>query len=79
MTGVRHDIQKGIDESMEKTGSPWSEELLWYARAVKTMQARPITDPTSWAYCAALHGIDESIWINDGITTRADLKALGSD
>lgn len=79
MTGVRHDIQKGIDESMEKTGSPWSEELLWYARAVKAMQARPITDPTSWAYCAALHGISESIWIDDGITTRADLRALGSD
>jgi hypothetical protein len=29
---------------------------LAYAKAVQTMQARPITDPTSWSYQAAMHG-----------------------
>ena len=37
---------------------PWSETLLWYARAVARMQERPLTDPTSWAYQAAVHGLD---------------------
>ena len=33
----------------------WDDALLWYARAVKAMQARPTTDPRSWAYQAAIH------------------------
>jgi tyrosinase len=34
--------------------------LEWYARAVASMKARPITDPTSWRYQAAIHGrLDE--------------------
>jgi tyrosinase len=35
--------------------SHWDPILLWYARAVREMQARPITDPTSWRYQAAIH------------------------
>lgn len=35
--------------------SNWDPILLWYARAVSDMQARPITDPTSWRYQAAIH------------------------
>jgi tyrosinase len=31
-------------------------DLLWYAKAVKIMQARPISDPTSWWFYAAIHG-----------------------
>ncbi len=31
------------------------ETLLWYARAVGQMQSRPVTDPTSWRYQAAIH------------------------
>src|SRR5687768_15197734 len=29
--------------------------LLWYAKAVGAMQARPINDPTSWRYQSAIH------------------------
>ncbi|MEU4195420.1 tyrosinase family protein, partial [Kribbella sp. NPDC026611] len=29
---------------------------LAYARAIQVMQARPVADPTSWAYQAAIHG-----------------------
>jgi tyrosinase len=33
----------------------WDPVLLWYARAVLEMQARPLDDPTSWRYQAAVH------------------------
>jgi tyrosinase len=36
--------------------SEWDDLLLWYARAVKKMQERPGSDPTSWSYQAAIHG-----------------------
>jgi tyrosinase len=35
--------------------SNWDPILLWYARAVQEMKSRPITDPTSWRYQAAIH------------------------
>lgn len=34
----------------------WDPVTLAYAKAVAAMQARPISDPTSWAYQAAMHG-----------------------
>jgi tyrosinase len=34
----------------------WDEVLLWYARAVRHMQQRHETDPTSWRYQANVHG-----------------------
>jgi tyrosinase len=34
----------------------WQPIPLAYARAVRVMQARPITDPTSWRFQAAVHG-----------------------
>ena len=42
----------------------WADPLLWYAKAVAKMQTRPITDPTSWRYQAAIHGFDitEPAW-----------------
>jgi tyrosinase len=35
--------------------APWDPVLLWYARAVGEMQRRPIADPTSWRFQAAIH------------------------
>lgn len=43
-------------------GSDWSDTVLWYARGVKVLQARPINDPTSWRFYAAIHGFDKSLW-----------------
>ena len=31
-------------------------QLYWYAKAVQVMQSRPVTDPTSWWFYAAIHG-----------------------
>lgn len=33
----------------------WDDTLLWYARAIAEMQRRPIDDPTSWRFQAAIH------------------------
>ena len=33
----------------------WHPDLLWYARAITEMKKRPIADPTSWRYQAAIH------------------------
>jgi len=35
----------------------WPEALAWYARAVRAMQDRPLSDPLSWRYQAAIHGL----------------------
>jgi hypothetical protein len=47
---VRRDIWE-----LEKTG-PFDPISLGYAQAVKAMQARPASDPTSWAFQSAIHG-----------------------
>jgi tyrosinase len=31
-------------------------DLLWYAKALQVMQSRPISDPSSWWFYAAIHG-----------------------
>src|SRR5438067_738020 len=33
----------------------WDPILIWYAKAITEMQSRPINDPTSWRYQAAIH------------------------
>lgn len=40
--------------------STWDPILLWYARAVREMQARPIIDPLSWRYQGAVHDFSAS-------------------
>src|SRR5918995_2882789 len=47
---VRRDIWE-----LEKNG-PFDPITLAYANAVKTMQARPASDPTSWTFQSAIHG-----------------------
>jgi tyrosinase len=36
---------------------PWHENTLGYAKAVRAMQQLPISDPRSWRFQAAIHGI----------------------
>jgi tyrosinase len=36
----------------------WDPMLVWYAKAVGELMKRPIADPTSWRYQAAVHGYD---------------------
>lgn len=62
-------------------------DLLWYAKAVGVMKSRPISDPTSWWFYAAIHGqkvVNKQIkypdWtFIDAITASANLSVLPSD
>jgi tyrosinase len=36
----------------------WDPTLVWYAKAIAEMQTRPLADPTSWRYQAAIHDYD---------------------
>lgn len=56
MTAVRRDVWLLGTEA-----NPWHPVLLGYARAVKAMQQRPIADPRSWRYQAAIHGIANAV------------------
>jgi hypothetical protein len=50
-----HFIRRDIWD-LESGPSPWDPITLAYAKAVKALQARALTDPTSWTYQAAVHG-----------------------
>ncbi len=54
-----------------RLGGGWSDTLLWYARAVKLMRGRPITDVTSWTFLAAMHGFDQPTWAHFGYVGQA--------
>lgn len=56
-----------IRREVRTQGPGWNETLLWYATAVRAMQARPLTDPTSWLFFAAIHGVHPTVWIEFGI------------
>jgi len=45
-----------------RLSQPWDDILLWYAKGVRELQTRPITDPTSWTSLAAIHGFDQDLW-----------------
>lgn len=43
-------------------GGNWADPILWYARGIKAMKARPLNDPTGWRFYGAIHGIDQGLW-----------------
>jgi tyrosinase len=51
-----------VRKDIWRLGPGWSDETLWYARAVGAMLDRPIEDPTGWRYLAAINGFDQSLW-----------------
>lgn len=51
-----------VRREVRSTGDGWTETLRWYAVTVREMQSRPITDPTSWWFLAAVHGTHPQVW-----------------
>lgn len=49
-----------IRKSLHSLG-PGDQTLSWYRRAVDALIKRPATDPTSWRYMAAVHGVPQGI------------------
>ena len=48
-------------------GAGWSDTLEWYAKAVRTLQSRSVTDRTSWSFLAAIHGMHPVVWREFGV------------
>ena len=53
-------------------GGDWADPILWYARGVAAMQARPLADPTSWRFYAAIHGMDQQLWQQLGYLSSSE-------
>lgn len=56
-----------VRNEVRSLGPGWSEPLRWYATAVRKMRARPLSDPTSWWFIAAIHGIHPQVWSEFGM------------
>ena len=66
MAGVRtrQDVWK-LEQAQE-----WHPTIFWYAKAIAAMQLKPINDPTSWRYQAAIHDYLEGA---DPLATPTDV------
>ena len=51
-----------VRRNVWELGGKWADPILWYARGVAAMKARPIAEPTSWDFYAAMHGFDPPLW-----------------
>jgi len=53
-------------------GDGWSDPLVWYAKGVRKLRERPLADPTSWRFLAAMHGFDPEVWKKYGYYDPAE-------
>ena len=60
-------------------GGDWADQLLWYARGVKAMKARPLNDPIGWRFYGAIHGIEPQLWRQLGYLSTQDRLPSRSD
>lgn len=61
-------------QNVSDLGDTWADPVLWYARGVAAMRARPINEPTSWRFYGAMHGFDEQLWHALGHLSPADAR-----
>ncbi|HET9871296.1 MAG TPA: tyrosinase family protein [Propionibacteriaceae bacterium] len=53
-------------------GGEWADPILWYARGVAALKARPLAEPTSWRFYGAIHGFDVQRWQELGYLSTTD-------
>src|SRR4051794_6899889 len=54
----------------------WHPDLRWYAMAVAKMRTRPLADPTSWRFQAAIHEYDRG---SDPLASASDVMPSSAD
>ena len=57
---------------LPRNADGWSDTLLWYARGVAAMKAKPLSDAASWRSYAAIHGIYPPLWEHYGYLTPGE-------
>jgi tyrosinase len=60
-------------------GADWADDVLWYARGVKAMKARPLKQRTSWRFYAAMHGLFPQLWELYGYLSPSDTPPSNAD
>lgn len=70
MTYIRRNVYGGDD---------WAEPILWYARGVRAMQARPLADVRSWKFFAGIHGYLDWLWEFYGVKGPDDAEPSEQD
>ncbi|MEM9046435.1 MAG: tyrosinase family protein [Pseudomonadota bacterium] len=55
-------------ENVYDLGDNWADPILWYARGVQSMKARPLADVRSWRFYGGIHGHLRGLWDLHGIT-----------
>jgi tyrosinase len=68
-----------IRKNVWELGGDWADSILWYARGVKAMKARPLSEPTGWRFYGAIHGIDQQLWGQLGYLSSADPMPSDAD
>ncbi len=61
-----------VRRNVWELGGDWADEVLWYARGVAAMKARPLAEPTSWRFYAGMHGFNQARWQSLGYLTAGD-------
>jgi len=59
--GKRLNVWKLKPNNPASPSGPWDPTIEWYAKAVREMQRRPISNPTSWKYQAAIHEYQQGV------------------
>jgi tyrosinase len=60
-------------------GGDWADPILWYARGVAAMQARPIATTTSWRFYGGIHGFEADLWQQIGYLSASDQLPSSAD
>jgi len=60
-----------VRKNVWELGTPWAPDILWYARAVKVMKAKPLSDRLSWRFYGAIHGFNAPAWAAMGQPAQA--------
>jgi tyrosinase len=60
-------------------GGDWADPILWYARGVKAMKARPLSETTGWRFYGAIHGINEDLWQRLGYLSPTEPRPSPAD
>jgi tyrosinase len=66
-------------QNVWELGGDWADPILWYARGVKAMKARALSEPTSWRFFGAMHGFDQDLWSSLGYLNESDQPPSDSD
>jgi tyrosinase len=68
-----------IRKNVWELGGDWADPILWYARGVKAMKARALSEPTGWRFYGAIHGIDPGLWQQLGYLSSSDPTPSSAD